>query len=132
MWHTTQSLSDRHEARQMLGPIIYSLWDLCDGITVVFLFIVLQMGLSLLGAVTVVAVVNVWMLLPTVIMFSVFYMLRVYFVATSRSVKRLEGISKLAVDMSDMSSHVLRGTCLVCMQLRAVEVFCVEVNLISL
>jgi ATP-binding cassette subfamily C (CFTR/MRP) protein 4 len=77
----------------MLGPILYSVWDLCDDVTA--LFVILQMGLSLLGAVTVVALVNVWMLLPTVIMFSVFYLLRVYFVATSRSVKRLEGISKL-------------------------------------
>lgn len=79
----------------MLGPILYPVWDLCDGITAVFVSVILQIGLSLLGAVTVVALVNVWLLLPTVIMFSIFYLLRVYFVATSRSVKRLEGISKL-------------------------------------
>jgi ATP-binding cassette subfamily C (CFTR/MRP) protein 4 len=65
----------------------------------VFLFVSLQMGLSLLGAVIVVALVNIWMLIPTVFMFSLFYLLRVYFVATSRSIKRLEGISKLTYQM---------------------------------
>jgi ATP-binding cassette subfamily C (CFTR/MRP) protein 4 len=88
-------MSDRHEVRRILGPILYSVLVSCDGTTAVFLFVVLQMGLSLLGAVTVVASVNIWLLLPAVIMFSVFYLLRVYFVATSRSIKRLEGISKL-------------------------------------
>jgi ATP-binding cassette subfamily C (CFTR/MRP) protein 4 len=58
-------------------------------------FIVLQIGLSLLGIITVVAIVNVWLLIPTAVMFSIFYTLRLYFVATSRSIKRLEGISKL-------------------------------------
>jgi ATP-binding cassette subfamily C (CFTR/MRP) protein 4 len=57
--------------------------------------IVLQIGLSLLGIITVVAIVNVWLLIPTAVMFSIFYVLRLYFVATSRSIKRLEGISKL-------------------------------------
>jgi ATP-binding cassette subfamily C (CFTR/MRP) protein 4 len=56
--------------------------------------IVLQIGLLLLGIITVVAVVNGWLLIPTAVMFSVFYILRVYFVATSRSIKRLEAISK--------------------------------------
>lgn len=42
----------------------------------------------------VVASVNPWMLLPTIIMLTVFYFLRVVFLATSRNIKRLEGISK--------------------------------------
>ncbi|KDR24429.1 putative multidrug resistance-associated protein, partial [Zootermopsis nevadensis] len=56
-----------------------------------------QMGLSLLGAVIVVALVNIWMLIPTVFMFSLFFLLRLYFLATSRSIKRLEGITKSPV-----------------------------------
>jgi len=57
-------------------------------------FIILQIGLSLLGIIIVVAVVNCWLLIPAAVMFFVFYMLRVYFVATSRSIKRLEAICK--------------------------------------
>jgi ATP-binding cassette subfamily C (CFTR/MRP) protein 4 len=49
----------------------------------------------MLGVIVVVAVVNYWMLIPTVVMLVVFYMLRIYYVATSRSIKRLEGVSKL-------------------------------------
>jgi len=53
-----------------------------------------QIGLSLLGIIIVVAIANVWLLIPTVIVGIVFYFLRIFYLATSRSVKRLEGISK--------------------------------------
>jgi hypothetical protein len=51
----------------------------------------------ILGVIVVVAVVNYWMLIPTVVMLFLFFMLRTYYIATSRSIKRLEGISKLIV-----------------------------------
>jgi len=54
----------------------------------------LQIGLSLLGIIVVVAIANVWLLIPTVIICIVFYYLRVFYLATSRSVKRLEGVSE--------------------------------------
>lgn len=54
----------------------------------------LQIGLALLGIVVVVAVVNPWLLLPTALIGVVFYLLRIFYLATSRSVKRLEGVSK--------------------------------------
>jgi ATP-binding cassette subfamily C (CFTR/MRP) protein 4 len=61
-----------------------------------FLFpVVLQIGLSLLGIIVVVAIVNVWLLIPAAVMFLTFCILRAYFVATTRSVKRLEAVSKL-------------------------------------
>jgi Flp pilus assembly protein TadB len=53
-----------------------------------------QVGLSLLAVVIVVSVVNVWLLIPTALMFIVFYALRQYYLSTSRSLKRLEAISK--------------------------------------
>jgi hypothetical protein len=55
----------------------------------------LQIGLALLGVVLVVAVVNFWLLIPAAVMFAFIYVMRVYYVSTSRSIKRLEGISKL-------------------------------------
>lgn len=58
-------------------------------------YLMLQIGLALLGVVLIVAVVNLWLLIPTSVMFVLFYLLRVCYVSTSRSVKRLEGISKL-------------------------------------
>jgi hypothetical protein len=69
-------------------------YNYCTVVFINFFFVILQIGLSLLGIIIVVAVVNFWLLIPAAVMFSVFYILRVYFVATSRSIKRLEAISK--------------------------------------
>lgn len=54
----------------------------------------LQIGLSLLGIIVVVAIANYWLLIPTVVIGMIFYYIRVFYLATSRSVKRLEGVSK--------------------------------------
>lgn len=54
----------------------------------------LQIGLSLLGIITVVAIANVWLLIPTLIVGIIFYYLRIFYLATSRSIKRLEGVSE--------------------------------------
>jgi ATP-binding cassette subfamily C (CFTR/MRP) protein 4 len=50
--------------------------------------------------VLVVAVVNFWLLIPATVMFAFIYVLRVYYVSTSRSIKRLEGISKFTCFLS--------------------------------
>ncbi|XP_015184428.1 PREDICTED: probable multidrug resistance-associated protein lethal(2)03659 isoform X2 [Polistes dominula] len=57
----------------------------------------IQIGLSLLGIIVVVAIANPWLLIPTVVIGVVFYFLRVFYIATSRSVKRLEGITRSPV-----------------------------------
>ncbi|XP_012339261.1 probable multidrug resistance-associated protein lethal(2)03659 [Apis florea] len=57
----------------------------------------LQIGLSLLGIVAVVGVANYWLLIPTVIIGIIFYYLRVFYLATSRSVKRLDGVTRSPV-----------------------------------
>lgn len=54
----------------------------------------LQIGLTLLGIIIVVAIINPWLLLPTGIAGFIFYLLRIFYLATGRSVKRLEGVSK--------------------------------------
>lgn len=54
----------------------------------------LQIGLTLVGIIIVVAISNPWLMIPTVLISVIFYYLRVIYIATGRSVKRLEGISK--------------------------------------
>lgn len=58
---------------------------------------VLQIGLSLIGIVVVVAIVNYWLLVPTVAIGFVFYGLRIFYLSSSRSIKRLEGVTRSPV-----------------------------------
>ncbi|CAB0038330.1 unnamed protein product [Trichogramma brassicae] len=57
----------------------------------------LQIGLTLLGIIVVVAISNPYLLIPTVVISVVFYYLRVFYIATGRSVKRLEGTTRSPV-----------------------------------
>ncbi|KYB27685.1 probable multidrug resistance-associated protein lethal(2)03659 isoform X2 [Tribolium castaneum] len=57
----------------------------------------LQIGLSLLGIIIVVAVVSPWLMVPTVVAGIIFYFLRIFYIRTSRNVKRLEGITRSPV-----------------------------------
>lgn len=55
---------------------------------------VMQISLALLGVIIIVAVVNPWLIVPTAFVLGLLYLLRVIYISTSRSVKRLEGISE--------------------------------------
>ncbi|XP_031850164.1 putative multidrug resistance-associated protein lethal(2)03659 isoform X2 [Nomia melanderi] len=57
----------------------------------------IQIGLTLLGIIVVVAMANVWLLIPTAVIGIIFYYLRVFYLSTSRSVKRLEGVTRSPV-----------------------------------
>ncbi|KAF5283715.1 hypothetical protein FQR65_LT13750 [Abscondita terminalis] len=56
-----------------------------------------QIFLILIGIIAVVGSVNPWLLIPTFVIAVIFYLLRVFYLATSRCVKRLEGVTRSPV-----------------------------------
>lgn len=57
----------------------------------------LQIGLTMFGIIIVVAIVNFWLLVPTFFVGVTFYLFRIVYLHTSRSVKRLEGMTRSPV-----------------------------------
>nr|CAD7428950.1 unnamed protein product [Timema monikensis] len=57
----------------------------------------LQIGFNLVGVIVLVVIVNYWILLPALVMFVTFYLLRRIYVSTSRNLQRLEGITRSPV-----------------------------------
>ncbi|KAF7996689.1 hypothetical protein HCN44_002335 [Aphidius gifuensis] len=57
----------------------------------------IQIGLALIGIIIVVGMANYLLMIPTFIIGIIFYQLRVVYLSTSRSVKRLEGITRSPV-----------------------------------
>jgi ATP-binding cassette subfamily C (CFTR/MRP) protein 4 len=56
-----------------------------------------QIGLTILGIFVIVGIVNYWLVIPTIIISILFFLMRVVYITTSRSVKRLEGITRSPV-----------------------------------
>ncbi|XP_015431114.1 PREDICTED: probable multidrug resistance-associated protein lethal(2)03659 [Dufourea novaeangliae] len=61
------------------------------------MFDVMTMCLSLIGAIIIIGTVSLWLLIPTGILIAVIYYMRVVYITTSRSVKRMEGITRSPV-----------------------------------
>ncbi|XP_064455602.1 ATP-binding cassette sub-family C member 4-like [Ornithodoros turicata] len=61
------------------------------GLDITFIF------LNLLGVLVVVAVISPWIIIPTLILFVIFYFLRRFYMRTARDVKRLEGVTRSPV-----------------------------------
>lgn len=58
---------------------------------------VFQIFLQLFGIIIVIAVVNKYLIIPTVIVGIIFYFLRGYYLSASRNIKRIEATSKCLV-----------------------------------
>ncbi|CAN8022056.1 unnamed protein product, partial [Ixodes persulcatus] len=56
-----------------------------------------QIFLNLLGVLVVVAVISPWIIVPTLVLFVVFFFLRRFYMRTARDVKRLEGVTRSPV-----------------------------------
>uniref|UniRef100_A0A1B6EBU9 ABC transmembrane type-1 domain-containing protein n=1 Tax=Clastoptera arizonana TaxID=38151 RepID=A0A1B6EBU9_9HEMI len=54
----------------------------------------LQIGLTMLGITVVIAIVNIWLAIPTLVMTVILYTIRRFYMPTSRSIKRLEGVTR--------------------------------------
>nr|CAI5864657.1 unnamed protein product [Callosobruchus analis] len=66
----------------------------------------LQIGLALLGIIVVVAIVSPWLMVPTCTIGVIFYLMRIFYLRTSRNVKRLEGVTRSPV-FSHLSASLL-------------------------
>ena len=56
---------------------------------------VIQTVIHIIAAFTIVTTVNPWLLIPAIFVAGFFYFFAIFFLKTSRSIKRLEGISRL-------------------------------------
>ncbi|XP_027849228.2 ATP-binding cassette sub-family C member 4-like [Aphis gossypii] len=57
----------------------------------------LQIGLVLIAIVIVIGIINFYLMVPTFIIAIIFYKFRVFYLSTSRSIKRLEGVTRSPV-----------------------------------
>lgn len=55
---------------------------------------VIQIFLQLFGMIIVIALVNYWFMVPTIVIAIIFYYLRAYYLSSSRNIKRMEAISE--------------------------------------
>jgi len=55
----------------------------------------MQIGLNCLGVIVVVGVVNLWLVLPVLILAVAFYKVRQWYLEAARAIKRLEATSNI-------------------------------------
>ena len=61
-----------------------------------------QVILVMCGILTMVSIVNYWLILPMVVMGFLFYKVRGVYVATAQDIKRIEGISKCLFSLNNL------------------------------
>lgn len=93
---TTMRFFDTNNAGRILNRFSKDMGAI-DELLPAALIDVLQIGLTLSGIVVVVAVVSPWLIIPTAFIGIIFYFLRIFYIRTSRNIKRLEGITRSPV-----------------------------------
>lgn len=69
---------------------------------------VIQIFLQLGGIIIVIAIVNYYFIIPTLIVGIIFYYLRVYYLSSSRNIKRIEATSKF-IQFHNYSNNQMKG-----------------------
>ncbi|KAF5303188.1 hypothetical protein FQA39_LY10101 [Lamprigera yunnana] len=94
--HATMRFFNNTPAGRILNRFSNDLGTVDDYLPFVFVDF-LEITLTLFGCIALATSVNVWFILPSCVMLIIFYFLRCIFLYTSRSVKRIEGITRSPV-----------------------------------
>lgn len=94
--YATMSFYNHNPSGRILNRFSKDLGNIDEYIPVV-LYDVIAVALDLFGAVILSAIVTPWLLIPSTILILIFYFFRVFYIETSRSVKRLEGIGTICI-----------------------------------
>ncbi|XP_045127905.1 ATP-binding cassette sub-family C member 4-like isoform X2 [Portunus trituberculatus] len=87
---------DTHPVGQILNRFTKDLGQI-DELLPTTMFDVITIFLNFLGIIIIIALVNVWLLIPTVFLGMIFVYLRRFYLCSARDVKRLEGITRSPV-----------------------------------
>lgn len=91
--HATMHFFNSNPSGRILNRFSSDMGSIDEQLPLIFLETV-QIAFLVAATILVIGTLNPWMYLPTVIMFVIFYILRMIYLKTSRDVKRLEGTSK--------------------------------------
>ncbi|XP_064120685.1 ATP-binding cassette sub-family C member 4-like [Macrobrachium nipponense] len=87
---------DTHPVGQILNRFTKDLGQV-DEMLPITIFDVVTILLNFLGIIVVIASINIWVIVPTVVLGVIFIFLRRFYLCTARDVKRLEGITRSPV-----------------------------------
>ncbi|KAF2896736.1 hypothetical protein ILUMI_09443 [Ignelater luminosus] len=94
--HVPMNFFNKHSSGRILNRFSKDIGSIDETLPAVIIDC-MQIGLIVTGITIVIALVNPWLLVVTGIISILFYMLKIVYIATSRSIKRLEGVTRSPV-----------------------------------